>query len=63
MIYLASIASAIKKLKSKSVKQEKVDKLRVSKEQSYKWLDEGKCQMCGEPSGEEKGICDECRWF
>ena len=32
------------------------------KDQHLKWASEGLCAECGEPSGEEKGICDKCRW-
>lgn len=32
------------------------------KNQHLKWASEGLCGECGAPSGEELGICDECRW-
>lgn len=32
------------------------------KNQHLKWAEEGLCSECGAPSGEEKGICDKCRW-
>lgn len=35
----------------------------LTKEESLKAIEEGKCQMCGEPEGEEKAICDNCRWM
>lgn len=34
----------------------------LTKEESLKAIEEGNCQMCGEPEGEEKVICDNCRW-
>lgn len=63
--YIGSIASSvIKKKKSggsskKSVSSHPIHK--CTKEQHLKWLEEGKCQCCGDNEGEYKGICDYCR--
>lgn len=73
--YIASIVSAHqrnKKLHSRN-KEEKEKETKPDhtgfvpytkgwKDKHYEWLNAGLCQMCGAPSGEEKGICDECRW-
>ena len=32
------------------------------KDKHLKWVEDGLCASCGAPSGQEKGICDECRW-
>lgn len=32
------------------------------KDKHLKWIEDGLCGSCGAPPGEEKGICDECRW-
>lgn len=67
MFNFGIIASAIRKLNQKSTKR-KVNRSKnthpihfVSKEQYYKWVNEGKCGCCGAESGEYKGICDDCR--
>lgn len=64
MFPFAAVASSVKRLKVNNKKRKKkVRKLdNVSKEQFYKWQSEGKCGMCGEPSGEYEGICDPCRF-
>lgn len=66
MFPFSAIASSVKRLKEKTNKKrsDSVDKQpirEVSKEQFFKWQDEGKCGCCGADSGEYKGICDECR--
>lgn len=68
MFPYSAIASSVKKLKEKnnSVKTRQkntphpVDT--VTKEQYFKWQEEGKCGCCGAESGEFLGICDECRY-
>ncbi len=32
------------------------------KNKHLEWVEAGLCSCCGAPSGEELGICDECRW-
>jgi len=32
------------------------------KEKHLEWANAGLCGECGEPSGDELGICNECRW-
>ena len=64
MISFGAIASAVKRMKQKKVNKEPISTHPIhtsSKEQVFKWLEEGKCQCCGADSGEFKGICDECR--
>lgn len=63
--YIAAIISAHRKnkeeYKRKPISYEE-EKRKITKEQHFKWADEGLCYSCGAPSGEEQGICDECRW-
>lgn len=35
---------------------------KLTKEESQKASDEGRCYLCGEPEGDELSICNECRW-
>jgi hypothetical protein len=69
-LYIGAIAAAHRKSKSKKKSEEKV-KLDPDgmtpytqewKDKHLKWIEDGLCGSCGAPSGEEKGICDECRW-
>ena len=68
-LYIGAIVAAHSKSKSKKKSEEKV-KLDPDgmtpytqewKDKHLKWLEDGLCGSCG-ASGEEKGICDECRW-
>ena len=63
--YIGSFVSSINKKKTKKVNNSKpIHSIHlISKEQHFKWLEEGKCQCCGDESGEFKGICDDCRLF
>lgn len=63
--YISSIIASIqsKKIIPVSVKSKTGEFHPIyncTKEQSQKWLDEGKCQCCGGDCGEHKGICDNC---
>lgn len=63
--YIGAIASSVlnkKKKVDKAVETSRNPANTVSKEQYLKWVEEGKCGCCGAPSGEFKGICDECRF-
>lgn len=71
-LYIGAIASTHIKSKSKSRKKSE-DKVKLDtdgmkpytqewKDKHLKWVEDGLCGSCGAPSGEEKGICDECRW-
>lgn len=72
---IIAIAAAHQKSKEryKSKKSEKEYKVELDKDgmkpytqewknKHLKWVEDGLCGCCGAPSGEEKGICDECRW-
>ena len=64
--YIGAIAaSVLNRKKRQSLDRQRVGAKHpidnVSKEQFYKWMEEGKCSCCGAESGEYKGICDECR--
>jgi hypothetical protein len=63
-IIVAAASSIARKKRSKirNLKKVEVPASSVSKEQSLKWVEEGKCQVCGGSSGEFKGICDGCRY-
>lgn len=68
-LYRGAIAAAVSKLKSKKSKKSKskTEKeiktyTQEDKDKHLKWAEDGLCVCCGAPSGEEKGICDECRW-
>lgn len=65
-LYIGAIASAHRKSKTKSKKKSE-DKVKLDpdgmKPYTQEWKDkDGLCTICDAPSGEEKGICDECRW-
>jgi len=64
--YIGSIASAVGKNKKETYAKTKIQSVNPihdsSKERHLKWAKEGKCQCCGEPSGEYNGICDPCRY-
>jgi hypothetical protein len=71
-LYIGAIAAAHRKNKSKSTKKSE-EKVKLDpdgmtpytqewKDKHLKWVEDGLCGSCGSPSGEEKGICDECRW-
>lgn len=63
---IASIVSAVKKIKEKdkySIYRDDKNICKVDKEEASNWLEQERCQMCGNSSGEEEGICDECRWL
>lgn len=67
MFLFGAITSSIKRLKNKDYKIKKRSNTehlihKISKEQYYEWVNEGKCGSCGADSGEFQGICDECRW-
>lgn len=66
MRYIGAIAAAViknKRQRSHRIITKKQHPIHtVSKEQHLKWLEEGKCQCCGAEEGENKGICDECRF-
>ena len=72
-LYRGAIAAAVSKLKRKKSKKKTKDKVKLDpdgmrpytqehKDKHLKWAEDGLCVCCGAPSGEEKGICDECRW-
>lgn len=70
-IIIGAIAAAHQKSKEryKSKKSKKEYKVELDKDgmkpytqEHLKWVEDGLCGCCGAPSGEEKGICDECRW-
>ena len=63
--YISSVIASIQSKKTTPVLvRRKTGELHpiygCTKEQSQKWLDEGKCQCCGAESGENDGICDSC---
>jgi hypothetical protein len=63
--YIRAIASSIQRKKKQKVgrKLEVTHPIHIcTKEQHLKWVKEGKCQCCGDESGEYEGICDECRF-
>lgn len=65
MRYISSIVAAVKNIKDRersfSHKYSSPTQ-KLNKEESLKAIDEGRCQMCGEKEGNEKAICDDCRW-
>lgn len=73
-LYIGAIAASHRKSKSKSKSKKKSEeKVKLDpdgmtpytqewKDKHLKWAEDGLCANCGAPSGEEKGICDECRW-
>ena len=70
-LYIGAIAAAHRKSKSTLTKKSEEVKLDPDgmkpytqewKDKHLKWAEDGLCASCGAPSGEEKGICDECRW-
>lgn len=64
--YIGAITSSVINKKKRNVSKKplstEVSKDEVTKEQHLKWIEEGKCGVCGEEEGEYKGICDECRF-
>lgn len=73
--YSGALAAAHRKNKEryKSKKSKKEDKVELDKDgmvpytkewkdKHLKWVEDGLCGSCGAPSGQELGICDECRW-
>jgi hypothetical protein len=61
--YIGAIISSVRR--NKKVNIERIKTIHpihnCNKEQHLKWIEEGKCQCCGDESGEYKGICDNCR--
>lgn len=65
MRYISSIVSAIKINKEKKrISSHRYDSptQKLNKEESLKAIKEGRCQFCGEKEGDEKAICNDCRW-